>query len=77
MAREIEVTAYSGYRGEEVPRSFVLEGRRVEVSAVLEARVEEDRGGGERRRFFRVRGSDGRVYGLYYSEGSARWFLAG
>ncbi|GAB4390276.1 MAG: hypothetical protein Kow0025_21200 [Thermodesulfovibrionales bacterium] len=75
--RPIEVTAYSGYRGEETPRAFVLEGRRVEVSEVIDARVEEDAGGGPRRRVFRVKGSDGRVYRLYYSEAEAAWFAGG
>jgi len=32
----IEVIAYSGYRGEETPRAFTLQDKRIEVVEILE-----------------------------------------
>jgi len=75
--RRIRVTAYSGYKGEESPRSFFIEQVKVDVVSLMETWTEEplqDRG---RRRFFRVRGGDGFTYTLYYDEVRSEWFLAG
>jgi hypothetical protein len=77
MADEkIEMTAYSGSRGEEVPRSFVLDGEKVEVFEIPERWIEEELKGKGRKRFFRVKGSDGYVYKLYYDEGEKTWFMS-
>jgi hypothetical protein len=72
----VEVTAYSGSRGEETPRSLVLKGVKVEVVEVIEAFIEEgpDR---RRRRVFKVRGSNGRTYKVHFDETVKEWFLRG
>lgn len=72
--QRVEVTAYSGSRGEETPRSLVLKGVKVEVVEIIEAFLEEgpDR---RRRRVFRVRGSDGRTYRVHFDETVKEWFL--
>ena len=72
----VEVTAYSGFRGEETPRSFILHGEKVEVLEIPERWIEEEFKGKGRKRFFRVKGSDGYVHKLYYDEGKKAWFMS-
>jgi len=73
---KIVVTAYSGYRGEEVPRSFVFGREKIEVLEILDRWAEENLGTRGRRRFFKIRGSDGYVHKLYYDEDEKAWFLS-
>lgn len=72
---KVTVIAYAGGRGEESPRAFIRGGVRVSVEEVLRAWVGEEEGSRERRRFFRVRGSDGGEYLLVYEELQGKWFL--
>jgi len=74
-AEIIEVAAYSGYRGEECPRSFVIRGERIEVTAMLSMWVEEQIENKKRKRIFQVRGSDGYKYKTYYDEEMEQWYL--
>ncbi len=71
----IDVIAYSGSRGEELPRSFVLRNDRIEVVRILDMWIEEGLEGKSRKRFFRVKGSDGYVHKIYYAEASLEWFI--
>ena len=71
--RPIEVCAFSGYRGEESPRAFVLNGRRIEVRKVLAQWIEEDAATKERRRCFRVKGDDFRTHNLRCLEVDGVW----
>lgn len=73
---KIEVVAYSGYRGEEGPRSFILHDEKIEVIQILRMWIEERLKNGSRRRFFDVKGSDGYRYKIYYDEKEKEWFLA-
>jgi hypothetical protein len=75
MPVRVKVTAYSGYRGEECPVTFVLTGKRVEVAAILSTWLEEDILNRLRKRFFDIKGSDGRRYKIYYDEKTKEWFL--
>lgn len=75
--RLIEVIAYSGYKAEESPRFFFLEQEKIEVLRILRMWVEEGIEDRRRKRFFRVRASDGYTHTLYYDEGTRRWFLSG
>lgn len=76
MAEErIEVTEYAGYRGEESPRAFVLNGERVVVLRITRQWIEEEPASRERRRCFTVRGSDGRTRTLCYHEERQEWRL--
>lgn len=70
---KIKVEAYSGYRGEESPRTFFLADRRVEVVRILKQWVEETRESGERYRCFRVKGSDWREHVVCYGEVKKEW----
>ncbi len=72
---KIEVVCYAGYRGEESPRSFVLGGKNIEVASIIKEWVDESAADRVRRRFFRVEGSDGYIYTLFYDETLSSWFL--
>jgi hypothetical protein len=70
---KIKVTAYAGYRGEEAPRAFELHGESIMVLASLATWLTEDAETRERRRYFRVRGSDSRIHDLCYLEKTMEW----
>ena len=72
---KIEVVAYSGYRGEEGPRSFILNNEKIEVIQILRIWIEERIEDETRRRFFEVKGSDGYTHKIYYDERIMEWFL--
>jgi hypothetical protein len=71
---KIEVMAYSGYRGEEIPRAMIFQNKNVEVLEILSQWVEEGVEDRTRRRFFKVRGSDGNAHTIYYDEKVKEWF---
>jgi hypothetical protein len=75
VGKKITVTAYAGYRGEETPRRFVLDSQVFEVVEVVERALEEGARDSVRRRLFRVRTDDGRLYRLCHDETSDAWFL--
>ncbi|MGA2516801.1 MAG: hypothetical protein ABSG44_09635 [Thermodesulfobacteriota bacterium] len=70
----IKVIAYSGYRGEETPRTILLNGKRIEVVEILRQWVEEKTDNRKTRRFYQIQGSDGNLYTIYYDEKSMQWF---
>ncbi len=71
----IEVIAYSGYRGEETPRTVLFRGeKKIEVIEILKQWVEERSDNREIRRFYQIKGSDGNLYTIYYGEKSMEWF---
>ena len=70
---KIDVIAYSGYRGEETPRIISLRGERIEVIEILKQWIEEKSDNRSRRRFFRIRGSDGKIHKIYYDEKGMEW----
>ena len=69
-----EVTAYSGYRGEESPKAFIRQGRMITVVEILKRWIQEEAGKRKRRRFFEVRGSDDTIHRIVYDEESFEWF---
>jgi len=73
---KIEVSAYSGARDEEIPRSFILYGEKIVVEKILEMWIEEVVSGKGRKRFFKLRGSDGYTHKLYYDELRREWFIS-
>ena len=73
--RIVRVFAYSGYRGEELPRAIVIGDQRIDVVEILELWVEEGFEDRSRRRFFKIRGSDGEVRELRYDEEEKEWRL--
>jgi len=66
-ALEVRVDCYAGYRGEETPRRFYLEKRRIEVAEVLDRWLAPDH------RYFKLRGDDGAVYILRHDVTSGHW----
>jgi hypothetical protein len=74
-AEKIEVLAYSGYRGEETPRTILLDWKRIEVVQILRQWIEERSDNRETRRFYQIRGKDGVLYTIYYDEKTMEWFL--
>jgi hypothetical protein len=75
--RPIEVSDYSGYRGDESPRAFILNGKRIEVLKVMEQWIEEDAVTKVRRRCFRVKGDDFRTHILCCLENDGVWLHGG
>ena len=73
LEEKIEVIAYSGYRGEETPRIISLRGERIEVTEILKRWIEERSEDRSRKRFFRIRGSDGKIHKIYYDEKGMEW----
>jgi hypothetical protein len=73
-SEKIEVVAYAGYREEESPRSFLYQGKRIEITRIVKMWREEGKDR-ERSRCFKVMGCDGRVYTLCYYEESKVWRL--
>jgi hypothetical protein len=72
--QRIDVITYSGFRGEETPRSFLLHNEKIEVVAILNMWIEEGIEERVRRRFFKVKGSDGKTHKIYDDEKEMEWF---
>jgi len=70
----LKVIAYSGYRGEETPRTILLHGERIEVFEILSQWIEEKSDDRSRKRFYKIKGSDGVLHMLYYDEKAMEWF---
>jgi hypothetical protein len=71
---KIEVIAYSGYRGEEIPRAIIFRDKKIEVRDILKMWVEEGVKNRKRTRVFKVKGSDGMIYTVHYDEKFMDWF---
>ena len=77
MYREqIDVISYSGRKGDERPVTFILRGLRIDVVEILDHWVEEGVEDKVRKRYFRVKGSDGNAHRIYYDEKVLEWFYA-
>lgn len=73
--KRISVMAHAGYRGEEQPRSFFIEDRKIDVIRVNDQWIEQDAEGKNRSRCFRVEGSDGSMHLLCCYEMTGDWYL--
>jgi hypothetical protein len=73
-AERIQIISYSGYRGEQIPRAMTFQNKKIEVLEILSQWVEEEVADRTRRRFFKVKGSDGDVHTIYYDEKVMEWF---
>ena len=71
---KIEVIAYSGYRGEEIPRAMIFRGKKIEVKDILKRWTEEGVKDKKRKRVFKLKGSDGIIYTVHYDEKFMDWF---
>jgi len=77
VGERINVTAYSGYRGEEIPRDFVFHGKKVEVLEILSAWIEEESGCKSVKRVFKVKAIDGSIHQIHYDEDRKEWYYEG
>jgi len=73
---KIRVQSYSGYRTEESPRAFIFRNEEIEITEIIDLWVEEDVRDGKRRRFFRVKGSDGFIHNIYMDDKTREWYLS-
>jgi len=71
---KVTVVAYSGYRGEETPREFILHGKKMEVVEIVSAWIEQGTGCKPIKRFFEVKGNDGSIHKIHYDEDKKEWF---
>lgn len=71
---KIDVIAYSGYRGEETPRTIFLHEKKIEVLEILKMWTEGGVKDRKRKRVFKVKGSDGVIYTVHYDEKFMDWF---
>ena len=69
LPQKIEVIAYSGYKANERPLSFILDGRELEVTNIV------DRWYGEEHDCFKVLADDGEVYLLRWHRTMDFWSL--
>lgn len=67
---KIKVNAYSGYRANERPLSFLLDRAEMTVKKVIKRWAEPGKD------FFQVSADDGKAYLLYWERDSDSWFLA-
>jgi hypothetical protein len=74
---KINVIAYSGYRGEEAPRTIFLQGKKIEVIEILRQWIEERSDDRTTKRFYQIKGGDGVLYRIYYDEKAMEWFCIG
>jgi hypothetical protein len=65
----IRVNCYAGHRGEQTPRDFTIDDRRVAVREILDGWLAPDH------RYFKVRGDDGDVYILRHDVSRGEWEL--
>jgi hypothetical protein len=74
MEKEIDVISYSGTKGDERPLTFNHRGLRIDVLEILEHWVEEGFDDKVRKRYFRVKGSDGNTHRIYFNENILKWY---
>lgn len=67
--------SHAGYRGEEYPRSLVLDGRVVDITSIDSQWIEQDADQKKRSRCFRVKGNDGHRYLLCCDDMTGDWYL--
>ncbi len=73
--KRITVHSHSGYKKDEKPRSFEIDGRRLTVLSVKKTWQEESSKTRGRKTFFQVHCHDGRSYNIALDEGTGEWTL--
>ncbi|MCL4474096.1 MAG: hypothetical protein M1455_09205 [Actinobacteria bacterium] len=73
--KPIVVHSYSGFKSDEKPRAFELDGNRLTVLSVKKTWQEESAKGRHRKTYFRVHAHNGRTYDIALDEGSGEWTL--
>jgi len=65
----VGVECYAGHRGEQTPRTLILDDRRIAVAKVVDAWLAPDH------RYFKLKGADGNTYLVRHDERSDTWEL--
>jgi len=73
--KPITVHSFAGFKQDERPRSFELDGKRLTVLRVKKTWKDESAEGRRRKTFFQVHAHDGRTYDLAQDEGTGQWTL--
>jgi hypothetical protein len=73
-SQKIDVISYAGGKGDERPETFILRGLRIDVIEIIDRWIEEGFMDRVRKRYFRVKGSDGGIHRIYYNEDKEEWF---
>lgn len=73
--KPITVHSFSGFKRDESPRSFELEGKRLTVLRVAKTWQEESARGHHRKTVFRVHAHDGKTYEIALDQGTGAWTL--
>lgn len=74
-SRPVTVQSHAGFKQDERPRAFELDGRRLTVLSVKKTWQEESAGGHSRKTVFRVHAHDGRNYDLAVDAATGQWTL--
>ncbi len=64
----MDVKFYSGYKGEEKPISFELDGKTHRVVELIETKIAEDYRTKKRSKVYLVKSEDGNIYEIKYKE---------
>ena len=75
QGKTITVHAWSGYKKDETPRSFELDGKKLTVLSVKKTWQSEAAEGRHRKTYFRVHAHDGRSYDIALDPGTGEWTL--
>lgn len=70
----IKVIAYSGYRVNESPWTFVINDETMTVTEILDKWIEENYSDRVRKRFFIVKTDNDKHYKIYVDEKTSEWF---
>jgi len=70
----IKVTAYSGYRDNESPRTFLINDENMTVVEIVDRWIEENFSDRMRKRFFIVKTHENQHYKIYVDEKTLEWF---
>ncbi len=74
--KPIKVHSYSGFKAEERPISFVLEGNECQVERILDSWRQESINPGEGRKvYFKIKAEGDRAFTIFYDEKNEEWFL--
>lgn len=73
--KPVTVHSYSGFKGDEKPRSFEVDGRKLTVLSVKKSWREESVKSRRKKAFFQVHCHDGRSYNIALDEGTGEWTL--
>ncbi len=73
--KEIEVKAYSGYKGDEKPVSFNYQGDDYSVKRIIESCKLSEKNSAIIYNVFKIKTTEGKIFKLYYDDIYCKWFL--